>query len=240
METLNQLEDTPQPTPLATIGETGLDPHTSLLTFLETAGVEGLDDNGRLDLLERASMANFIAAVAVIHQKLTPEGDPNPMPRPMGVTDNKVKTVFTAEPENRYGILEHAFNKSKELISKYRAEGGSLRNVLERCGNLAAFSIVLAHSFRDGNGRTARTMGELIKFGYQKSDPDSIRYLNFISKGRPKQGFRVSSYVPKIDDADKNPLGFLDFVAATNLPFEDSLYLDKVHRGNFTTPRTVN
>lgn len=218
------------------------DPKVSLAEVLSEAGFEGLQPEGRLELVERATVDDYVAAVDAIHRKVVPDHSHDPHPETMKLVDPKTGEIrsYTARPEERRGIMEHALGVAKQVAQKYREEGGSIEDALQRCANLAAFGVVLAHTYENGNGRTARTLGELIHNGFDSSNPESVSDLATISAERPEKGFRINSYVPRGDWADgranRSPVAFLDTVAALDVPLDGTSYATVASR-TFTTPR---
>lgn len=162
-------------------------------------------------------------------------------PDVMKIIDPRTGAVsrHTAAPADRDGILAKALENAKLVTEKYRRDGGSLEDALQRCGNLAAFGLVLAHTYEDGNGRTARIIGELVHNGCDSTNPESVSNLATLSASRPNAGFIMNSYIPSgewVGQADLRPLDFLDVIAALNVPLDEGRYAASV-RGSFKTPR---
>src|SRR6266702_4662921 len=217
------------------------DPSVSLADILGEAGFEGLPPEGRLALVEHATVDDYVTAVDTVHRKVAPGHSHGPHPETMKLVARTGEvTSHTARPEERRGIMEHALGAAKQVAQKYRQEGGSIEDALQRCGNLAAFGVVLAHTYENGNGRTARTLGELVHNGFDSSNPESVSDLATIGAERPETGFRINSYVPTGVWADgranQDPTTFLDAVAALDVPLDGASYAS-AGRGVFTTPR---
>ena len=222
--------------------ETQADPSVDLIDLLSSTGYEGLDAEARLSLVEGASLEGYMGAVDAIHRKVAPDESPDLHPEPVKIVNPTTGEVrrYAARPEERAGIMTHALELAQRVARKYRAEGGSIDDTLQRCGNLAAFGVVLAHNYENGNGRTARTLGELVHNGFDRARPDAIDDLATISANRPDSGFRINSYVPSMGwsegRADEDPMAFLDVVAALDVPLDSSSYA-LVAQTAFTTPR---
>jgi hypothetical protein len=124
---------------------------------------EGLGPEERLALVERATVDDYAAAVDAIHHKVAPERSHEAHTDVVKLIDPKTGEVrsYAAQPLERTSIMAHALANAKKVVQKYRTEGGSIEAALQGCGNLAAFGVVLAHKYKDGNGRTARTAGSL-------------------------------------------------------------------------------
>lgn len=219
------------------------DPDVSLTELLSKAGLEGLSPEERLGLIERATVEDYEAAVDAIHYKVAPEHSHEYNVGGCVASAPGEIVAYTAQPEDWVGIMAYALEKAKQVARKYRAEGGSIENALERCGNLGAFGVVLTHKYENGNGRTARSLGALVHYGFNNNDPDSASYLATVSTNRPEKGtkgIRINSYVPMGNwangNADKDPFAFLDAVAALDTPLDGGSY-DKIKIGAFTATR---
>ncbi len=209
--------------------------------MLAKVGFEGLRPEERLALVENATIEDYMVAVDAIHRNVAPDYSHEPHPEPMKLVDRDgIVKSYTALPEERAGIMEYALSVAKQIIKKYRQEGGSIDDALQRCANLAAFGVVLAHTYENGNGRTARTLGELIHNGYDSTSAESVADLAVICAERPEKGFRINSYVPTGDWADgranRSPVAFLDAVAALDRPLDGVSYAAAASH-TFTTPR---
>ncbi|HSW75136.1 MAG TPA: hypothetical protein VLG16_04715 [Candidatus Saccharimonadales bacterium] len=219
-------------------------PDVSLAELLSEARLEGLSPEERLGLIERATVGDYEAAVDAIHYKVAPEHSHEPYTGAMWLESAPGEIVaYTAQPEDWAGIMTYALEKAKQVARKYRTEGGSIENALERCGNLGAFGVVLTHKYENGNGRTARSLGALIHYGFNNNDPDSASYLATVSANRPEKGtkgIRINSYVPMgkwaDGNANKDPFAFLDAVAALDTPLDGGSY-DGIKTGAFTATR---
>jgi len=217
------------------------DPQVGLGEMLTRMGLEGLTPEERLVMVETATLDDYKSAADALHRKVAPDHSHDEHPDAVKIIDPKTGAVrhYTAAPAERDGILSKALESAKLVVAKYRSEGGNIEDALQRCGNLAAFGIVLAHRYENGNGRTARTMGELIHNGYDSSSQESVQDLAVVSANRPDKGFRINSYVPKgewADSANTRPLEFLDLVAALDQPLDGHSYAVAAS-GTFTTPR---
>lgn len=218
------------------------DPQVGLGEILTEAGLEGLTPDERLGLIEQATVEDYMNAADIIHRKVAPEHSHEPHPDPVKIVNPHTGEVshYMAAPSEREGILNKALENAKKIVAKYRIEGGSPEDALQRCGNLAAFGLALAHIYEEGNGRMARTVGEIIHQGYDSQNPESVENLAVVSKNRPTDGsFRINSYVPTGEwsgRANTQPHDFLDMVAGFDAPFDGQSYQDYV-RGSFTTPR---
>jgi hypothetical protein len=218
------------------------DPTVSLGDLLKESGFEGLPPEGRLTLIEHATIDDYMTALDAVHRKVAPDYSHEFHPEAVKFANPSTGEVsaHAARPEERAGIMGHALGAAKQVVQKYRQEGGSVDEALQRCGNLAAFGVALAHNYKDGNGRAGRTLGELIHNGYDSNSADSVADLTTLSTNRPDTGFRINSYVPTGEwsegRANQDPLAFLDTVAALDVPLDGTSYA-LAARQTFTTPR---
>jgi hypothetical protein len=203
--------------------------------FLAEQGYDGLDDEQRLEMLiEEASLDSYFDLVDKIHRSVAPNADPNQNPVASTISNPQGEVVAKlAEPAERMKILQTALDLAKQVAEKYRASGGSIRDALRRCGNLLAFGVVLAHPYKDGNGRTSRVLGMLIQDGYDAHSQESTDDLECFSQNREgTKGFIPNGYIPGGEwsgsGAAQNPSEFLTAVAQLDVPLDDKLYDEKL------------
>lgn len=211
-------------------GEVLREKQPSLAEALEASGLDRMSQEDRVAIIKHARPDDYIAAVSYLHQLVAPETPQTAQMRATEFRNRKGEvTGKAAEPEDRYAIMAHALDAAQRLIAQYETAGGDRHNLLTRCGNLLALGTVLAHYFNDGNGRTARTLGELVQEGFDGTDPSRVEALKVVSSPRPTKGWSVNSYVPKGDwgggRANAAPFAFLDAVAAFEAPFDEQAYI---------------
>lgn len=164
-----------------------------------------------------------------LHQVLVPTVESIPTDSAMKVqSPDGLDTTVLMNPEERAPLFDHA----AKLIQQLDGQRSNMTNeeFLERASNIMALSIVLAHPFADGNGRTARMVGGLIRDGRQGADED----LKVLGKNRPDSGFRIMSYLPR--DKDLSPIQVLDAAAALDVPLDQKEKYEEDSRLVFTTP----
>jgi hypothetical protein len=188
------------------------------------------------DMSERANdvAANFgqrgmdIEMVAqAMHQVLVPhiETVPTDFNMEVGSPDGSRSTVLM-HPEDRAAFFDQAANLVRELNERRGA--GDDEAFLARASNVSALSIVLAHPYANGNGRTARVIGGLLREGPQSED------LKVLGTERPTTGFRINSYLPR--DESLTPLEVLQAAAALETPLSDSETYMSQGAAKFTGP----
>lgn len=137
-----------------------------------------------------------------------------------------------ASPDERQAIFDSASMMINEL-ARMRANNESHDQAfLDRVGNIVALAGVWAHSYADGNGRTARIAGDLLRYG-----PDSGN-LGVAMKARDEYGpgdIRITSYVPK---GDTSPADALAAAASLDIPFDDAPRYAEITGSRFSTPYT--
>lgn len=149
----------------------------------------------------------------------------------------KVGGEKTAEPEERAEIYEQAAEYIKQLDTLRRAEGDS-EEFLRRAANVIALSMVGAHTYENGNGRTARVMAELIRHGSNnKADLMVLATERDISQ-KQQGGFRIYSYVPSWRSKEQG-VSIQDTIraaASVDIPLsQKQTYLERT-QDMYTTP----
>lgn len=177
---------------------------------------------------------DLIAMTTLTHSVIAPEASPTPIETSMNVSspDGARKTELM-KPEERYGYFQHAAELIRTLGSK--VEKGDEQQFLNRAGNIVALATVIAHPFEDGNGRTARVSALLVREGYDKKNDEVRQDIITGGTNRPAEGFRINSFVPRMDEM--SPEQYLEAVAAADTPLSDpeGQYKQQADR-LFTTP----
>lgn len=157
-----------------------------------------------------------------LHDVLVPDTESNPVDYAMKMIgrDGTINHVLMA-PEEREGLFREAAEYVTEL-TKMREASGDDEEFLRRAGNVVALTIVGAHSYANGNGRTARVTAELIRFGTE--NPEDLVVLGTERDVSEKQqgGFRVFSYQPTWQSIDRGESihDTLKAAAALDIPFD--------------------
>ena len=139
------------------------------------------------------------------------------------------------KPGDRLSHFDHAAGLVQQLVEINKADDNE-QLLLNRISNVLALAVVQAHTFEDGNGRTARTLAQLIREGTGKTGSEEQDNLMLASTNRPSTGFRINSFVPTGDGVNMSPNEILDKAAAVEIPLkEHGLYLEQQHRV-FTSP----
>lgn len=199
--------------------------------------VERIDQiNIPQDMHERANdvATNFgqrgmdIEMVAqAMHQVLVPHIESVPTDYSMQVASpDGSRVTELMKPEDRTAFFDQAAQLVGEL-NDLRGEGDD-EAFLARASNVVALSIVLAHPYANGNGRTARLIGGLLREGPASED------LKTLGAERPESGFRVTSYRPR--DEALTPLEVLRAAAALETPLSDQQTYMHDGANKFTGP----
>ena len=194
------------------------------------------------DLSERASQLarnttgeGILQAVTGLHTALAP--DVPHIPSEVARTVLKPQTgeivAVLMEPEARMPFFETAANLIRTLGQSVRL--GEEESYLNRSSSILALSVVLAHTFEDGNGRTARTLAHAVRYGSEIND-DNMDDFDVVSRNRPDTGFKINSYVPTGDGKALSPNELLTVAASLDIPLTDQAdYQRRVDR-NFSMP----
>jgi len=203
----------------------------SLMEALEKLGFD-IDVHERAEFVASLGAEDLAMMSAVIHSKVAPDVDQNPVDTPMSVGASERTTILT-EPENRFRLFEEA----AEYIQKLAADTqpGEEQLFLNRACNLAALAVVLAHPFEDGNGRTARTLSLLIRDGYNPQDAVFRKDLALAATARPIDEYRIESFAPKFVD-NKVDNDVLAAAASLDVPFTDTDSYAKRVYASFSSP----
>lgn len=207
-----------------------------LRDYYREIGFEGSTAEDRLRFIEAATPEGILAVADKVHRIVAPEANTDHHPEQMKLVNPQGEVTHRlAMPEERMQIITHAVENAKAVVAKYRAEGGSIDNALERSGNSVVFGLGLAHFWDNGNGRMLRSMGHVIRYGTDPGDTEKNRDLDVASAPRPETGFKITSYVPKIEGANENPMAFLDQVVALDVPLDTRAYAEATNP-KFTVP----
>lgn len=178
-----------------------------------------------------------------IHDVLVPEAVSVPVERKMTVVNPETGEIkrFFLDPVERKALYDHAAKVIHELAKMPRTPDQD--NVfLMRTANVIAMTIVFVHSYENGNGRLARVMAELIRYGYEH--PDDIKLIGTerdISQSE-MSGFRIYSYLQKGSSIEngEDEYDVINNAASLEVPLsEKEMYLQKVNK-TFTTTHELN
>lgn len=147
------------------------------------------------------------AFMMAIHQVLMPSIESSPTHYPMKVGGKELM-----QPEDRSSYYDRAAECIRQLDTMRNPDGNDDAAFLERAGNIIGFTVVGSHAFANGNGRTARVLGELVRNG--RTEPEDMKVYG---TERPEHGFRVFSYVPKNNNTSANDL--LATATRVDIPF---------------------
>lgn len=202
----------------ARIGELGLKP----------------DSAGRAEQLSAMTGDGIMDMATRLHEVLAPDIEHTPTDYVMNVSppDGSSKKPLM-QPAERAPFMDHAAELVRELAD--RCQDGEEDAALKRAANVAALSLVLAHPFADGNGRTARTVAHLIREGYD-GEAGPQRDLQTIGGNRPPGGFRINSYLPIERGLDMDPAEVIEAAAGLDIPLSQPDAYNSASREIFTKP----
>ena len=136
------------------------------------------------------------------------------------------------DPAERLPFYDQAAKLIQELAT--HRQGGDDQQFLERAANVLAMTLVLAHPFADGNGRTARTLAHLVREGFDV-DPTSHDDLVTLGTNRPSEG-GIRSYLPHEEGNTLEPLALLERAAALDIPLSDEAAYTYKRKSVFAIP----
>lgn len=162
-----------------------------------------------------------------IHQVLVPHIESVPTDYSMQVASlHGGEQTELMRPEDRSEFFDQAAQLINELND--RRSNADDEAFLERTSNIVALSIVLAHPYANGNGRTARLIGGLLREGPQSED------LKLLSTERPESGYRINSYLPR--DETLTPLEVLQAAADLEISLSDAEEYQRRTYNKFASP----
>ncbi len=195
-----------------------------------------LDSTERADQLRTVTGEGVISLLDTIHRIVAADTshEPNPVPTKLKDPEGNITGILAA-PENRRPIFDYAAQKVRELSAV--TGPAETQQFLNRAADTLAVAVVLAHPYKDGNGRSARTIAQLVRYGLDTSNQRSIDDMMLVSANRPTQGFRINGYIPRGDVVgDKTPCELIERIARTDIPLaETSRYISQ-RQAEFSTP----
>lgn len=120
----------------------------------------------------------------------------------------RIGEVSTVAPEYRHKVFV-------DMIESVQSAPDSLNPA--RLGDVIALGVVLLHPFRDGNGRTARTIGMMFRDNYDSNSYESDFEVVAASRdeARAKGGFLINGYIPNFPEGfnQSDPDAVSDYLA---------------------------
>jgi hypothetical protein len=197
-----------------------------------------LDPAERAAQLESITGEGIITMLDKVHRIVAPDlnHDHNLHPTKLKDPEGTV-TGILATPEERAPIFDLAAQKVRELFEAKSPE--NTQAFLNRAADTIALSVVLAHPYEDGNGRSARAMAQLVRYGLDLQNPESIDDMVQLSTNRPAHGFRVNGYLPRKDAGEgKTPQDLIARMARTDIPLSETADYLAQRQAEFSEPYT--
>lgn len=177
----------------------------------------------------------ILRAITSLHNALAPEvpHEPSDVARSINNPQTGKETAKLLQPEERMPLFETAANLIRTLGQT--VQPGEEQNYLNRSASVLALSVVLTHTFEDGNGRTARTLAHAVREGSEVTDQNKDDF-NTVSRNRPESGFKITSYVPTRDGVGLTPVELITAAASLDVPLSDKANYQLRVDNNFTLP----
>jgi len=194
----------------------------------------GADEKKRADKIASLSADELMTTATTLHTYLAPENSHEATDYSMKITspDGSNARELMA-PQARAAYMQYAVGLVQKLAMQRTP--GTEKQFLERAANIVALSLVKAHTFEDGNGRTARTFAHLIREGYDGGE-EIKNDLKIAGTNRPTEGFRINSFLPTGKGSELTPEELLDVAAALDVPLEDTQNYKTLTREAFASP----
>jgi hypothetical protein len=174
-----------------------------------------------------------------IHDVLVPEVESMPADRAIKAIDpktGKIEREFL-QPEERPVIFEQAADYIKQLY-EMRGSNSDDEAFLARVASVVALTITSAHSYKNGNGRLARTMAELIRNGTTNKEDFVLVGTERNVSEKQQNGFRIYSYrqIGQSIDRGESDYDVIRIAASTNIPYDQNkAYFDQAQK-TFSSP----
>lgn len=225
--------------PAATIGES-VDPMADQDTFrleqFRALDISEANDE-RIAQLRLISGAGLMDLATRVHEIVAPEESHTPHEGAMHVQapDGSSRQALMAQ-QDRQKHLDYAAGLVRQLVEMPVPDETSKAAQLRRVANVLALGLVQAHAFSDGNGRTARTVAQLVREGVGDDNSEAQADLLLASQNRPSIGFRINSFVPTGEGLNLSPSELLDRAAALDVPLSNEADYRATQQANFSSP----
>jgi len=200
--------------------ETATDYWDAALVTIDQLGLS-VDATERVGQLTAMTGQGIMDVATTLHTALAPGLDHEPTTYTMHVSgpdgENRRPTL---DPSERSVLFDEAAGLVRSLSEMDAPDNTEER--LARIGDVVALAVLLAHPFEDGNGRTARTMAQLIREGYDGSE-QAVKDFKVLGANRPTTGYRIKSYAPRTGVGDKmSPSELLAIAASLDIPLDEN------------------
>lgn len=187
------------------------------IELIETMGMAGLNQKDRLEWFKDHSSANeIIAFAALTHSFLAPNAQQAPVDFTMSMKSGKELMV----PDERYQAFVNAAEAIEDILGHPAETDEQIAAALARSANVIAYTLLVAHPFEDGNGRTARVLSHVLREGVDPEDGQDIEDIKTLGVNRKlKNGHIGYTYIPQKTEG-KTFQQNLSVVAGENIPLE--------------------
>lgn len=209
------------------------DPEEPEVNFEDLVGTElGIEDVMKdpekwSEYLSEFDVDDWDAFIGIVHMNVAPNVDSEHTGRHMGVSGRDGVKKYLMAPEDRRQFMENVVGLLGDMKDSLAVAEDNYAEYLKRVANMIAMSVVLSHSYEDGNGRTARVMALLIRGG-DSSGQEYIDDIKLLGANRPQKGFRVNSFLRKVKvepgnkDKPKYSIGeTMQRLASVGVPLND-------------------
>lgn len=174
-----------------------------------------------------------------LHDVLVPDVQSTPTERAIKSVDpnsGEVVRVFL-EPKERSIIFDLAADYIRKL-SEMRASRDDDEQFLIRAASVVALAITLAHSYENGNGRLARMIAELVRYGSRNKDDLILLGTERDVSQKQKNGFRIDSYRQFGNSIDRGESDYdvMRIAASPDTPLEKKEEYVRKASSTFSSP----
>lgn len=173
-----------------------------------------------------------------LHDVLVPDVESMPVNHTMKlyslVTGEETRSF--AKPEERAAVYARAGDAIKQL-AVMRQSPNDDADFLMRAANIIALSIGQAHSYENGNGRTARFIAELLYAGTKNKD-DLMILGGARERTARERGMTIPSFVQRYEsvDAGETDADVIAAAASLDIPLSDRQTYEARANTVFSTP----
>ena len=188
-------------------------------------------------IAQNTTSEGILSAITGLHRALAPDVPHVASDVARTLQDPRTGEVTSVlmDPDKRVPFFEQASVVIRALGEQINP--GEEQAFLNRAGNVLALSVVLAHNFEDGNGRTARTLAHAMRYGSEVT-PSSQEEFDLVSTNRPEHGFKINSYCPVKQGKDMSQDQLVVAAAAFDIPLSDQAGYQKHVDAHFAIPYT--
>lgn len=184
-----------------------------LKEMLSQYGLEGSTPAERADAIRKTTADKMALFMTDVNKRSQGSDDTLVHDETMKIGDDEL-----IAPEERYDLFNTIFETIKNSPEDTNPE---------RIGDALALTTVLLHPFKDGNGRTSRMLGFMLRDDFD--EPDAAESFDQLVAprdiARAEGGFLINGYIPYVGEgADQSNPATVEKYIQSVLTSNDNLY----------------